>query len=76
MLRPEQLQLAALGTGDVEGCPAVVTDCDFGGNTCTLTVQLSSAEKRPLLVRSSGMLAPRVGSQVRVSTLGHAHVLG
>jgi len=76
MLRPEQLQLAALGTGDVEGCPAVVTDCDFGGNTCTLTVQLSSAEKRPLLVRSTGMLAPRVGSQVRVSTLGHAHVLG
>ncbi|WP_273823123.1 ABC transporter ATP-binding protein [Pseudomonas asplenii] len=76
MLRPEQLQLAMPGSGEIAGSPAVVTDCDFGGNTCTLTVELANAGKRPLLVRSSGMLAPRVGTQVRVSTLGHAHVLG
>ncbi|KPA97762.1 TOBE domain-containing protein, partial [Pseudomonas asplenii] len=76
MLRPEQLQLAMPGSGEIAGSPAVVTDCDFGGNTCTLTVELANAGKRPLLVRSSGMLAPRVGAQVRVSTLGHAHVLG
>ncbi|NWA02562.1 ABC transporter ATP-binding protein [Pseudomonas gingeri] len=78
MLRPEQLQLSAPGPDQVEGdaCAAVVSDCDFGGNTCTLTVQLQNPHKRALLVRSTGMQAPRVGSQVWVSTLGHAHVLG
>ncbi|MGY2167582.1 ABC transporter ATP-binding protein [Pseudomonas gingeri] len=78
MLRPEQLQLSTPGAGQVDGnaCAAVVTDCDFGGNTCTLTVELRSPDKRALLVRSTGIQAPRVGSQVLVSTLGHAHVLG
>ncbi|NWB84062.1 ABC transporter ATP-binding protein [Pseudomonas gingeri] len=82
MLRPEQLQLAAQAPGqaDGNGSPAVVTECDFGGNTCTLTVELKApaadGQKRSLLVRSSGMHAPRVGSQVLVSALGHAHVLG
>jgi len=82
MLRPEQLQLAAHlpGQPDGNGSPAVVTECDFGGNTCTLTVELKApaadGQKRSLLVRSSGMHAPRVGSEVRVSALGHAHVLG
>jgi len=82
MLRPEQLQLAAHlpGPTDGNGSPAVVTECDFGGNNCTLTVELKAqaadGQKRSLLVRSSGMHAPRVGSEVRVSAQGHAHVLG
>ncbi|MDR3663088.1 MAG: TOBE domain-containing protein, partial [Mycobacterium sp.] len=82
MLRPEQLQLAHRVSGHVDGngSPAVVTECDFGGNTCTLTVELKApaadGQKRALLVRSSGMHAPRVGSEVLVSALGHAHVLG
>jgi iron(III) transport system ATP-binding protein len=82
MLRPEQLQLASIHPGDPEagGCRAVVTDRDFSGNTCTLTVELQSLTSdeqpgRSLLVRSSGMYAPPAGSAVQVSTIGHAHVL-
>ncbi|WP_019649687.1 ABC transporter ATP-binding protein [Pseudomonas frederiksbergensis] len=82
MLRPEQLQLisAPHGLEQQDGCRGVVTECDFGGNTCTLTVELQtlSADERPgrsLLVRSSGMHAPPAGSEVHVSTIGHAHVL-
>lgn len=77
MLRPEQLQIGSSPT-DSDGCPGVVTDRDFGGNTCTLTVELlpgDSAPGRSLLVRSSGMHAPLAGSAVHVTTLGNAHVL-
>ncbi|MBK5534562.1 ABC transporter ATP-binding protein [Pseudomonas sp. TH08] len=78
MLRPEQLQVsdAVIGT---QGCHAVVTERDFAGNTCTLTVELCSATQqrsgRSLLVRSSGMHAPSAGSAVQLSVLGAAHVL-
>ena len=82
MLRPEQLQLASVvpNTTEVTGCNAVVTERDFSGNTCTLTVELQSlnaddAPGRSLLVRSSGLYAPPTGSTVQVSTIGHAHVL-
>lgn len=82
MLRPEQLQLASVvpNTTEVAGCNAVVTERDFSGNTCTLTVELQSlnagdAPGRSLLVRSSGLYAPPTGSTVQVSTIGHAHVL-
>jgi iron(III) transport system ATP-binding protein len=82
MLRPEQLQLASVLPSDPDGtgCRAVVTDRDFSGNTCTLTVELQSLTPRDqpgrsLLVRSSGMYAPPAGSAVQVSTIGHAHVL-
>ncbi|RBL68370.1 ABC transporter ATP-binding protein [Pseudomonas sp. MWU13-2625] len=79
MLRPEQLQIAE-GTSDSQGCHALVTDRDFAGNTCTLTVELSSAadqaSARSILVRSSGMHAPPAGSAVQLSVLGAAHVFG
>jgi iron(III) transport system ATP-binding protein len=82
MLRPEQLQVCSPITGEAhsQGCKGVVTDRDFGGNTCTLTVELQSLVNedqpgRSLLVRSSGMHAPPAGSAVHVSTIGHAHVL-
>ncbi|WP_213939652.1 ABC transporter ATP-binding protein [Pseudomonas sp. dw_612] len=77
MLRPEQLQIGS-SAADTSGCPGVVTERDFGGNTCTLTVELLPGEFEPgrsLLVRSSGMHAPPAGSAVHVTTLGHAHVL-
>jgi len=77
MLRPEQLQLSDL-PADSEGCNAVVTERDFGGNTCTLTVELRAAANeesgRSLLVRSTGMHAPPAGSAVQLSILGAAHV--
>ncbi|WP_202368129.1 ABC transporter ATP-binding protein [Pseudomonas sp. MWU318] len=79
MLRPEQLQIAE-GASDSQGCHALVTDRDFAGNTCTLTVELSSSATqdpaRSILVRSSGMHAPPAGSAVQLSVLGAAHVFG
>jgi len=81
MLRPEQLQLVSAQPSPTEatGCRAVVTDRDFSGNTCTLTVELEAPTAgdqagRSLTVRSSGMYAPPAGSAVHVSTIGHAHV--
>ena len=82
MLRPEQLQLVSIlpNRAETAGCRAVVTDRDFSGNTCTLTVELeplgrSELPGRSLLVRSSGLYAPPAGCAVHVSTIGHAHVL-
>jgi iron(III) transport system ATP-binding protein len=82
MLRPEQLQLVSIQPTPTEpvGCRAVVTERDFSGNTCTLTVELQSPIRseqpgRSLMVRSSGLYAPPTGSAVHVSTIGHAHVL-
>lgn len=71
MLRPEQLQLS---TSDLTGCPGVVTEREFGGNTCTLTVKLH-ANGHAILVRSSGLQAPPMGSVVHLTTLGLAHIL-
>ncbi|WP_226456033.1 ABC transporter ATP-binding protein [Pseudomonas sp. AF03-9] len=75
MLRPEQLQLSA---SHDSGCRGVVTEREFGGNTCTLTVTLPANEFAPgqsILVRSSGLQAPPNGSEVRLTTVGLAHVL-
>ena len=77
MLRPEQLQITD-APADTQGCHAVVTERDFGGNTCTLTVELRPQTARDagrsLLVRSTGMHAPPAGSAVQLSILGAAHV--
>ena len=82
MLRPEQLQLVSIQPSPTKaaGCRAVVTERDFSGNTCTLTVELEALTSgqqpgRSLMVRSSGLYAPPAGSEVHVSTIGHAHVL-
>jgi len=74
MLRPEQLHIS-LGEPATEGCQGVVTERDFGGNTCTLTVALQSGTGRSLLVRSTGLQAPPTGSVVHLTTVGRAHVL-
>ncbi|SEN23521.1 iron(III) transport system ATP-binding protein [Pseudomonas sp. ok272] len=85
MLRPEQLQVVpdTRDSRHVNGCLGVITDRDFGGNVCTLTVELhpqvcavsGQTTHRSLLVRSSGLGAPPTGSTVHISTLGDAHVL-
>jgi iron(III) transport system ATP-binding protein len=82
MLRPEQLQLVSIqpSPSKAGGCRAIVTERDFSGNTCTLTVELEALASghqpgRSLMVRSSGLYAPPAGSAVHVSTIGHAHVL-
>jgi iron(III) transport system ATP-binding protein len=82
MLRPEQLHLvdAHSTPGGANGCRAVVTERDFSGNSCTLTVELQASAEgdlpgRSLMVRSTGLYAPPAGSVVHVSAKGHAHVL-
>ena len=55
-----------------------MTDREFGGNTCTLTVALAPnafAPGQSILVRSSGLQAPSNGSVVHLTTVGLAHVL-
>lgn len=85
MLRPEQLHLIP-DHGDAvhaNGCLGVITERDFGGNVCTLTVELhpqvcavsGQTTNRSMLVRSAGIGAPPTGSTVHISTLGDAHVL-
>lgn len=75
LLRPEQVLLAPVvsaqaAAGSVQG---VVTDIDFGGNTCLVTVKLDAAQ-RPLEVRCSGVDLPALGSKVGLSIQGQAHV--
>lgn len=72
MLRPEQIQVS---TTVVSSCHGVVTEREFGGNTCTLTVLLPSKPCRAIKVHSSGTHAPPAGSEVYLTTTGLAHVL-
>jgi iron(III) transport system ATP-binding protein len=79
MLRPEQVLLIAphTATGNVQGR---VTDIDFGGNNCLVTVELDPplssrpVKPRSIVVRSPGLDIPAVGSRVDFSIQGQAHV--
>ena len=91
MLRPEQLQVAevpaeaAAQGSQGEACYGAVTDTDFGGSVCVLSVRLlrgsgaaaaapASGWDEPLLVHSTGMHAPAPGAMVRITVAGQAHV--
>jgi iron(III) transport system ATP-binding protein len=82
MVRPEQLEWedvapASQGAVDVDlACYGTVTDVDYGGPICGLTVHLKGADvdTAPLLVRSHGIEVPAVGATVRISVRGQAHV--
>jgi iron(III) transport system ATP-binding protein len=90
MLRPEQLQVAevpvetAARGSPADACYGAVTDTDFGGSVCVLSVRLlhgagqapSTGQDEPLLVHSTGMHAPAPGAMVRITVAGQAHVLG
>ncbi len=71
MLRPEQLELAALPDAGVR---AEVVDIDFGGAACTVRVRLAEGDGAPLEVRCSSLALPPVGSVVAVQVRGEAHV--
>jgi iron(III) transport system ATP-binding protein len=89
MLRPEQLQVAEV-PADVaahgDACYGAVTDTDFGGSVCVLSVRLvrgsgaaaapapSAGWDEPLLVHSAGIHAPALGAMVRITVAGQAHV--
>lgn len=82
MLRPEQLRLSRIDDDDEtitsDSCLAEVLESDFCGPDCVLTVRLLAGpfapHPEPLLVRSNGILAPPVGSRVRIEVTGAAHV--
>lgn len=83
MLRPEQLTVTEVPTALVAetepvACYGTVTDTDFGGSVCVLSVRLAGQHNAPadapLLVRSPALKVPPVGARVRLTVAGHAHV--
>ncbi|NEI68717.1 ATP-binding cassette domain-containing protein [Rhizobium lusitanum] len=76
MLRPEQLRLGAVDdAGANAACIGKVTDIEFGGAICAVTVVLSNANgSETLNIKSSGVGLPEIGSMVSVTVLGKAHV--
>ncbi|SCB37839.1 ABC transporter ATP-binding protein [Rhizobium multihospitium] len=76
MLRPEQLRLEAIDeAGAGAACIGKVTEIEFGGAVCAVTVVLSNANgSETLNIKSSGVGLPEVGSMVSVSVIGKAHV--
>ena len=78
MLRPEQLQLTEVPRQSVDGlaCFGEVTDIDFGGPVCVVSVRLrgAAASDTPLQVRSPGIHVPPVGATVSITVVGAAHV--
>jgi iron(III) transport system ATP-binding protein len=88
MLRPEQLQVAevpaetAAHGAQAGACYGAVTDTDFGGAVCVLSVRLlrgagqapAASHDEPLLVHSTGTHAPAPGAMVRITVAGQAHV--
>ncbi|NRP90182.1 Fe(3+) ions import ATP-binding protein FbpC 2 [Ensifer adhaerens] len=76
MLRPEQLRLSVVADAGTEAvCIGKVTDIEFGGAICTVTVVLSNANGLETLnIKSSGVGLPEIGSVVSVTVLGKAHI--
>jgi len=73
MLRPEQLRLAAI-RGKAAACSGKVADVEFGGAVCTVTLSLVGGA--PLVIKSSSLDLPEIGSTVAITVLGKAHVFG
>ncbi|WFU09042.1 ABC transporter ATP-binding protein [Rhizobium sp. CB3090] len=76
MLRPEQLRFTMIdGSASDALCTGNVIDVEFGGAVCTVTLALANAESAAsLTIKSSSVGLPEIGSTVRVSVLGKAHV--
>ncbi|MGZ9723882.1 ABC transporter ATP-binding protein [Rhizobium miluonense] len=76
MLRPEQLRLGSMDEASANAtCIGKVTEIEFGGAVCTVTVVLSDANgSETLNIKSSGVGLPEVGSMVSVTVIGKAHV--
>lgn len=78
----------ATQTSDSGACLGAVVDTDFGGSVSVLSVRLvrggtsiqaaaaddADGWNTPLVVRSPGLHAPAVGSMVRITVAGQAHV--
>ncbi|HTN12518.1 MAG TPA: ABC transporter ATP-binding protein [Acetobacteraceae bacterium] len=66
MLRPEQVHLGA------QGVPAEVTEVEFAGGACLVTVRLAGG--LDLALRQPGLGAPAPGALVHIGVTGTAHV--
>ncbi|TCL72965.1 ABC transporter ATP-binding protein [Rhizobium sp. BK251] len=81
MLRPEQIRLTrAVGGESRSGCYGTISDIEFGGAICTVTVSLlegngaGTASQPPFMVRSSSISLPSVGDEVELSVVGKPHI--
>lgn len=84
LLRPEQLHLNSVAAHpkNTDGCHGVVVGSDFGGDKCTVMVQLdtpaSEVEAEPnkltIPVRVAAMTCPDIGARVTISVKGTAHI--
>lgn len=81
MLRPEQMQLeelpanAPVAVDDAAHCYGTVMDADFCGPTFEVTLKLlGRGDGKPLTVRGPGLHVPTVGTRVRITVNGRAHV--
>ena len=78
MLRPEQLKLAPLRPGGaIAELTARVVDVVFGGSMSLVVAAVSGAEggaEMPVTLRVASNDVPAVGTRVRVTIAGAAHV--
>jgi iron(III) transport system ATP-binding protein len=85
MLRPEQFVLSHADTlpSCAEGCYGTVVGSDFGGDKCTITVQLeiapsvsqSTSLESVIPVRVPAIGCPEMGERVHIAVRGSAHLL-
>ncbi|KJJ95843.1 sugar ABC transporter [Pseudomonas sp. 21] len=78
LLRPEQLHLSrsTLFPSSTDGCYGVVVGSDFGGDKCTVMVQLEaplSEDELTIPVRVPAMDCPEPGARVHILVSGAAH---
>ena len=79
MLRPEQLLLETVVFKEAVASPGhgVVTNIDFGGSVCVVSVLLDDAQGGLTLpVRTPAIHLPAIGSRVSIRLDGRAHVFG
>jgi iron(III) transport system ATP-binding protein len=91
MLRPEQIRLIPVNSRETEGengpckCYGQVTDVEFGGMACRVSVSILTDTPRArhpghvpapdtLVITTSSVDLPSIGDHVEISVLGNAHV--
>ena len=72
MLRPEQISIVVDSATPQEG--GRVVDVQFGGAVCTVAVALPDITLPPILIKTSSIALPALGTRVQLSVAGKAHV--
>ncbi len=75
MLRPEQVVLSPISIDADEvsnGCYGDITRIEFGGASCSIAISLTDGAS--LLIKTTSINLPPVGSRVQIAVLGKAHV--